>query len=425
MIRRRLAALAVAVALAVPTLASASQHLMRVVEIFPGTAAQPNAQYIVLQMYDANQEFVGGYSATVYDATDTLVATFTFPGNVPNGLGQSKILLATTEAQTLFGVTADLLITPSLPLAGGAVCFGLPPTFIFDCLSWGNFVDGVGGASGAGTPFNAATGLVQGQAVVCDPNAHGNTDLNFDDCVDSKGDHDCGDAQPLANPVGSTPGFLAANPACPVCGNNMTEPAIDEECDGTDDGACPGGCQVDCTCYTEQIILGKVVVVKDPQPGIDPTKRKITFKAREGASTNPLTGNPITGGAVLKIALSGTTPSSQSFTLPAGAPFWTTLGTVGFKYKDKDLVNGPIKLLIMKKTGSGTFLLTMLANGSVGALNLVPPNGGTEARLSFIPGSGGDRYCAAFGGAAGGTIDPNTDKVFKARNPTTEGVCPP
>ena len=423
MIRRRLAALAVVAALGMPALASASQHLMRIVEIFPGTAAQPNAQYIVLQMYDANQEFVAGYTTTIYDAMDSALTSFTFPGNVPNGMGQAKILLATTEAQTLFSVTADLLMTASLPLAGGAACFGLPP-FVFDCLSWGNFVDGAGGASGAGTNFNAATGLFQGQAVVCDTNAHGNADLNFDDCVDSAADHDCGDAQPLANPVGSIPGFLAANPACPVCGNNVTEPAINEECDGTDDVACDGECQIDCTCFNVQTILGKIVVVKDPQPGVDATKRKITFKAKESASPATLTGNPITGGATLVIALSGTTPSSQSFTLPGGAAFWTTLGSGGFKYKDKDLVNGPIKLLIVKKTGSGTFLLTVLGKGSTGGLNLVPPNTGTEAQLSFTPGSGGDQYCASFGGAAGGTIDPNTAKVFKAKNPTAAGACP-
>jgi hypothetical protein len=424
MIRRRLAGLAVIAALGTSVPASASQHLVRIVEIFPGTAAQPNAQYVVLQAYDANQQFVGGYTVSVYDAMDALVTSFTFPANVPNGANQMKMLIATTEAQTLFGVTADMVMTASLPLAGGAVCFGLPP-FVFDCLSWGNFVDGAGGASGAGTNFNAATGLVQGQAVVCDPTAHGNADLNFDDCVDSAADHDCGDAEPLANPVGSTPGFLAANPPCPVCGNDVTEPAINEECDGDDDLACPGGCQVDCTCFNEQIILGKIVVVKDPQPGVDATKRKITFKAKEGASPSTLTGNPVTGGATLDIALSGTTPSSQTFTLPAGAAFWSTIGSTGYKYKDTNLVNGPIKLLIVKKTGSGTFLLTVLGKGAAGGLNLVPPNTGTEARLSFIPGSGGDRYCASFGGVAGGTIDPDTDKVFKVKNPTASGVCPP
>jgi hypothetical protein len=314
-------------------------------------------------------------------------------------------------------------LTAALPLGGGAVCFGLSGVIWFDCLSWGSFVDGAGGATGTGTNYRPTTGLTQGQAVVCDVTATGNADLNFSDCVDSKAHHDCGDAQPLANPVGSTPGFLGANPPCPVCGNGMTEPEIDEVCDGVDDAACPGGCQVDCTCFTEQILLGKLALVKDPQPGVDATRRKVVFKAKEQASPNLLTGNPITGGAILKISLSGITPSSQSFTLPAGAAFWSALGNSGFKYKDSDLVNGPIKLVIYKKTGSGNFLITVLGKG--GALNLVPPNTGTEARLSFIPGSGGDRYCSAFGGAAGGTLDPNSDEIFKARSPTSEGLCPP
>lgn len=403
--------------------ASASQHLMKVVEVFPGTVAQPNAQYIVLQMYSSNQQFVAGFTLGIFDANDALVTSFTFPGNVPNGLDQAKILLATPEAETLFGVTADLAITPSLPLAGGAVCFGASPTFGFDCLSWGSFVDGVGGASGAGTPYCAVSGLTQGQALVCDLLAQGNADLNSNDCTDSRADHDCGDAEPLANPVGSTPGFLAASPACSVCGNNATEAC--EECDGTDDGACPGDCQVDCTCFSEFALLGKLMLVKDPQPGVDATRRKIVLKVKESASPHPITGNPITGGATLEVVLSGTTPSSQTFTLPPGAAFWSALGTVGFKYKDTGLVNGPIKLLIVKKTTSGNFILSALGKGSgSGPLNLVPPNTGTEARVRFIPGDG-DGYCAAFGGVAGGTLDPNTNKVFKAKNPTAEGPCPP
>ena len=423
----RLAPLVVAGMLGMLALpASASQHLMRVVEIFPGTVAQPTAQYIELQSYNPGQNLVSGYTVAIFDASDTPVTSFTFPANVPNGLDQAKILIATPAAEALFGVTADLGMTASLPLAGGAVCFGLPPTFWFDCLSWGTFVDGAGNASAAGTNYRPSTGLTQGQAVVCDLLANGNSDLNSNDCVDSKADHDCGDAQPLANPIASTPGFLAANPACPVCGDNVTQPEVDEECDGTDDLACPGGCQLDCTCYTEQILLGKLALVKDPQPGVDATRRKLVLKAKEGASPNPLTGNPITGGAILKISLSGTSPTSQTFTLPAGVPYWSALGTVGFKYKDADLVNGPIKLLIYKKkTGSGSFVMTVLGKGSASPLNLLPPNAGTEARLSFIPGSGGDRYCVAFGGVAGGTLDPNTDKVFKAKNPTAEGLCPP
>lgn len=424
--RRRLAALAAALTLACSALsASAANHLLKVVEVFPGTIAQPNAQYVNLEMFEPNENLLNGLNVAIYDASDTLVTSFTFTANPPNAANFAKVLIATPEAEALFSVTADLAMTASLPLAGGAVCYGVG-TFYYDCLSWGSFVDNpISGATGTGTPYRAGTGLTKGQAVVCDITTGTNpAALDSNDCLDSAADHDCGDAQPLANPVGSTPGFLAANPVCPVCGDNTTNPEVGEECDGTDDGACPGGCKLDCTCYPEQILLGKLALVKDPQPGVDATLRKVVLKAKESTSPSPFTGDPIAGGATLKISLSGTTPSSQTFTLPAGTTYWTALGSVGFKYKDTDLVNGPIKTLLYKKTGSGTFLLTVLAKGSTGALTLVPPNTGTEARVSFIPG-GGDRYCSAFGGAAGGTLDPNTNKIFKAKDPTAEGLCPP
>jgi hypothetical protein len=86
MIRRHFAGLAVVVAtLAVPLPASASQHLMRIVEIFPGTVAQPTAQYIELQSYNPGQNFTAGFVVAIFDASDTPVTSFTFPGNVPNG----------------------------------------------------------------------------------------------------------------------------------------------------------------------------------------------------------------------------------------------------------------------------------------------------------------------------------------------------
>src|SRR3954463_13990494 len=84
--------------------ASASFHLTRIVEVFPGTTAAPNAQYIILQMFAAGQNNVQGQTISVYNATDSLVAVFTFLGNPANGANQSRILIATTQAQTLFGV---------------------------------------------------------------------------------------------------------------------------------------------------------------------------------------------------------------------------------------------------------------------------------------------------------------------------------
>src|SRR4249919_1025389 len=52
----------VAVALLLAISASTAQatfHLIKVVEVFPGTPADPAAQYVVIQMYAAGQEFVG------------------------------------------------------------------------------------------------------------------------------------------------------------------------------------------------------------------------------------------------------------------------------------------------------------------------------------------------------------------------------
>lgn len=44
------------------------------------------------------------------------------------------------------------------------------------------------------------------------------------------------------------PGLCQGNCTCPQpeCGNDIKE--ADEECDGTDDAACPGACETDCTC---------------------------------------------------------------------------------------------------------------------------------------------------------------------------------
>src|SRR5262245_48109223 len=115
---------------------NAAFHIMMVVGVFPGYPAAPNAQYVQLQMYATGQNFVLGHSIRVYNAAGAQTAVFTFSGNVPNGADQAKILIATAEAQSLFGVTADLTMTAALAASGGKACFDgpTPP----DCVSWGN-----------------------------------------------------------------------------------------------------------------------------------------------------------------------------------------------------------------------------------------------------------------------------------------------
>ena len=137
--------------------AQATFHLMKVVEVFPGTAVAPSAQYVVIQMYASGQNLVGGHAITVFDASGTQIAAFTFPGNVANGANQAKILIATPQAEAFFGVTADLSMSAAIMASGGKVCFA----GTIDCVAWGAYT---GSATGVGTPFNAGSGLLFGKA---------------------------------------------------------------------------------------------------------------------------------------------------------------------------------------------------------------------------------------------------------------------
>lgn len=155
--RRATVAATVALVLAgVATPAKASFHLMMIREVFAGTAADPDAQYIMLQMWSGSQNFVSGQSVEVSDENGSVVGTFTFGSNVLNGVNQDTILVATADAQTRFGVSADLAMTPVIPKAGGKVCFA----GITDCASWGSY-----GGGDAGTPFNASEGLIDSSAM--------------------------------------------------------------------------------------------------------------------------------------------------------------------------------------------------------------------------------------------------------------------
>ena len=166
-----------------PTHLSAAFHLMSIKEVFPGTAAAPNARYVMLQMYADGQNFVAGHPVIFYDASGAPTNTFTFTNNVANGSNQATILIATAEAQALFGITPDLMMTAAAMIpAGGKVCFDT-----VDCMSWGNYS---GSTSGVGNPFNPSGGLTPGDAARRRTDIAGSpTTLEFaDDTNDSAND---------------------------------------------------------------------------------------------------------------------------------------------------------------------------------------------------------------------------------------------
>ena len=53
---------------------------MKVVEVFTGTEAAPDAQYVMLQAYSAGQNVLTGHTVQVYDTDGVLIpgGTFTF-----------------------------------------------------------------------------------------------------------------------------------------------------------------------------------------------------------------------------------------------------------------------------------------------------------------------------------------------------------
>lgn len=270
---------AIVMALLLPATSHAVFHQMKIVEIFPGgTGTLPSppaaAQYVMLQMYAGDQTQVTGHEVTVYNAAGSPTGTFTFASDLASGDSQDTVLLSTTEADAFFSVTADLSLGagPVLDPSGGKVCFE-----DIDCVSWGNFAGSSLSPSPSGTPFGYPEGLIVGHAIVRDT-SHGNPNLQGgDDSDDSRADFDCAaTAEPTQND-GTMGSYTDATP-CPTCGNNTDEAG--EQCDGSDDAACPGGCQLDCICpaHDSVVLPVKPLKVKVPDSDTMSVTKKVKVK---------------------------------------------------------------------------------------------------------------------------------------------------
>ncbi len=167
--------------------ALASFHEMSIREVFAGSASEPDAQYVMLQMYSAGQNFVSSHSVTVYNRNNVSVGTYTFTSSVANGSNQATILVATPEAEASFGITADLEMTATLTGTGGKVCFDS-----IDCVSWGDFT---GTVPEAGDP---APAIPAGSALTRSLKGNGTLEQS-DDTDDSATDFAIGPPAPLNN----------------------------------------------------------------------------------------------------------------------------------------------------------------------------------------------------------------------------------
>jgi hypothetical protein len=171
----------------------------------------------------------------------------------------------------------------------------------------------------------------------------------------------------------------------------------------------------------DQTIRGTKLVVKDDGPG----RRSVVATAKEIASPNTIPGDPTTGGALLEVIANGAVPSAQVFRLPQGtaadgAPFWTPVGAFGFRYLDRQGEQGPVRSVLVKKGGAGTFTVkAKLVSGSW-PFDVMPPGPGTDGFVTLTLGAG-DRYCIQYG--ADGTNASRGSVVWRNRKPLAEG-CP-
>jgi hypothetical protein len=148
-----------ALALVAPPSASADFHLVSIREVFPGDAAQKDAEYVEFQAWASGQNFLAGHSVTFRNAAGMTVGSpESFSSNVDDGSNQMTFVIATPAAEAKFGITADEDMASNLiDPAGGAVCWE-----IYDCVSWGSFSGSL--PSSAGTPA-ASGGIPNGMAL--------------------------------------------------------------------------------------------------------------------------------------------------------------------------------------------------------------------------------------------------------------------
>jgi len=315
-----LSASAVSAALALSSFSPDSFHLMKVKEVYPGSDAAPNAQYVVLQMYAAGQNLVSGKQLRVFDRNGVMVNTFTFANNMTVSANQSTILIATAEAQVFFApggpLLADLTMLPMLPPQGGKVCFHDPGGLgDIDCVAWGGYT---GDPTGVGTPFNVPVGLTKGVAMrrrldVCDP------PTNLDACDDT-GDS-ANDFRPVVPAPRNNAGMTGAIPPS-TCGNGILQSL--EQCD--DNNTANGdGCSS--VCVRETGAFAPTALSVDATAGSGSDGNNV-FEPGETVAMVPTWRNAATAALALTGTLSSLTgPAGPTYTIADGSASYGTVAS--------------------------------------------------------------------------------------------------
>ena len=184
--------------------ARASFHQMAIREIFSGTTHNEGADFVELTMLANSQNQVDGTRLRFFDSAGSPIGTDTLNDDLVNGQAGDTILIGTSSAGTLFGVTPDFTLATAVAGTGGKVCFGPAggSSAPIDCASWGNYT---GPAADSGAPFRGNHELPLGASM-----SRGGNSPNLDDSDDSRDDFllDGPTPRTFAGVAGSVPGSV-------------------------------------------------------------------------------------------------------------------------------------------------------------------------------------------------------------------------
>ena len=208
--------------------ASATFHLIKVREVFPGSSAHPDSSYVELQAYSPFQNQVQFGELHVYNAAGVDVSHFTPAGPLANSANDATALVADSGFAAAFpGVTADSVDSGlNLNPAAGAVCWPITQPPFEDCVSWGAFTGNASLPDSAGTPFHGtgpSGAIADGKAIVRSISANCPTALDdADDTNNSAADFSEAtpnprpNSAPITETVCATPGGGPGTQASPA-----------------------------------------------------------------------------------------------------------------------------------------------------------------------------------------------------------------
>jgi hypothetical protein len=258
--------------------ALADHHEALIGEVYPGTAANPDDEFVEVRMYLSGQNLFASANLEFYNPSGTKTGTLELV-DVPDGANQRTILAGTPSMETTFTpVQADVGYESSaLAGSGGGVCLTSDAGFgTIDCVAWGSVI-----LNGAGTP---APVIADGSSLSRDLSGGCNTLLERTDDTDVSSD-DLVETTPTPEPNSATP----ATRACP--NTRITKKPKAKSTDRTPRFEFAGGdaytCRLDgenppCSTPFEpgRLKRGKhtLKVTAEDDGSIDPTPAKYTWK---------------------------------------------------------------------------------------------------------------------------------------------------